>query len=92
MEMIMKTKTILTGIVALATATLLAACSNNKTAPTTNPSKTEQSSNKTNDLQTFIKENKELIKIYRASFYLSGISQDFRKVENDADKKENKCF
>ena len=75
----MKTKFILTGLVLLATSTFMVACSNNKTTSTSGSSTTEQTSAKTNDLQNYIKNHQELIKLTRADFYLGGMAQDCRK-------------
>jgi lipoprotein len=92
MEMVMKTKFILPGLVLLATSTFMVACSNNKTTSTSGSSTTEQTSIKTNDLQNYIKNHQELIKLTRAGFYLGGMAQDYRKTEGEAEKKGEQVF
>lgn len=90
--MVMKTKFILTGLVLLAISTFMVACSNNKTTSTSGSSTTEQTSTKTNDLQNYIKNHQELIKLTRAGFYLGGMAQDYRKTEGEAEKKGEQVF
>lgn len=86
----MKNKTILTGLTLLATTTLMVACSNNKSTSTS--TSTEQTTKKTDDLQTFIKENKEKIDDYRQQFYLSGMGEDYYKLQSEAEKKNEQVY
>lgn len=55
MEMVMKTKFILTGLVLLATSTFMVACSNNKTTSTSGSSTAEQTSTKKMTYKTISK-------------------------------------
>ena len=86
----MKTKVFLTGLALIATTSLMVACSNNKSTSTSTT--TEQTTEKVSDLKTFIKENKEKIEEYRQRFYLSGMGEDYYKLQSEAEKKDEQVY
>lgn len=91
-EIIMKSKTILTNLVLLATSTILIACSNNSnsTDGKSSPS-TEQTSN-VDSIENFIKNNKDRINSYRDNYYDSGMRSQNEKLQEEATKKGEQIY
>lgn len=88
----MKNKKIITGLTILATATLLVACSSNNSNTSKSSSPSTEQSSKTNDLETFIKENKDRISSYRDNYYDSGMSSQNQKLQREAEQKNEQIY
>ncbi|AIG42640.1 TPA: hypothetical protein U0560_000782 [Streptococcus suis] len=88
----MKSKTILTNLVLLATSTMLIACSNNNSSINEKSSPTTEQTSNVDSIENFIKNNKDRINSYRDNYYDSGMSSQNLKLQREAEKKNEQIY
>lgn len=88
----MKSKTILTSLALLATSTMLIACSNNNNSTNKSSSTSSEQSTLSNDIKSFIKDNKVKIELNRVQYYHSGQSLMYMEATKNAQKNNEQIY